>query len=81
MPRNVRNFWLDLHVDGKKHPVRTGSVTADGGFDLEILIRREGSISDESVRIRGYVCPNGNLTVDAEVSSPPHEITLLRGRR
>lgn len=71
MPRHVRNFWLDLSVDGKRSRVSTGPVRKDGGFTLNILMRDGGSIvkaltvTGEAVsgdgpgeyRLRLYSCP------------------------
>jgi hypothetical protein len=54
MPRNVRNFWVNLSVDGRKSIVATGPVAKDGGFALDILIRENGSISKKSLRITGF---------------------------
>jgi hypothetical protein len=44
MPRNVRNFWLELEVDGKKTKVATGPVRKDGGFTLDVKMRDMGCI-------------------------------------
>lgn len=52
MPRNVRNFWLELSVDGKRTDIATGPRTKDGGFDLRIAMRDEGGIIFP-VRIHG----------------------------
>jgi hypothetical protein len=45
MPRNVRNFWITLDVDGKKERVATGPRSSGGGFELQILMRERGEIS------------------------------------
>ncbi len=44
MPRNVRNFWLELDVDGKRTRVETGPQSKDGGFSLDVKMRDEGGI-------------------------------------
>lgn len=44
MPRNVRNFWIELNVDGRKERVATGPRRADGGFDLTVKMRSSGDI-------------------------------------
>ena len=44
--RNVRNFWLELSVDGKQSRVDTGPRAKDGGFDLIVYVREDGDISD-----------------------------------
>ena len=56
MPRNVRNFWLELNVDGRS-PVETGPKAKDGGFSLRILIRNEGCI-DTGAFITGTYEPD-----------------------
>jgi hypothetical protein len=58
MPRNVRNFWIELDVDGRKERVETGPVRADGGFQMTIRIRDEGSISDTVLLVEGNVNTN-----------------------
>ena len=62
MPRNVRNFWLTLDVDGSKKQVATGPRSRTGGFDLTVAIREDGSISKKEVEILGratYELPSG----------------------
>lgn len=44
MPRVVRNFWFEAHVDGKKHKVTGGPRAADGGFSLYTYQRNQGDI-------------------------------------
>jgi len=60
MPRNVRNFWASLDVDGRNSPLASGPVGAGGGFSGDILIRRNGEI-DKAARIRGIAYPDGSL--------------------
>lgn len=60
MPRNVRNFWIELSIDGKTYRhVATGPVSKDGGFEATIKIRDNGGIKD-ALHIRGYE-DNGTL--------------------
>ena len=44
MPRNTRNFWVELKVDGKKTAVASGPASKDGGFDLIVKQRDRGGI-------------------------------------
>ena len=46
MPRNIRNFWIELTVDGKKSRVATGPRGKDGGFRLVVKMRDNGNIID-----------------------------------
>ena len=45
-PRNVRNFWVDVDVDGKQNSVATGPRSADGGMDANFKIREAGTVTD-----------------------------------
>lgn len=60
MPRNVRNFWIELDVDGKKQKVATGPRNGSGGFRLRILMREEGGISDKELIVNGYANEEDN---------------------
>jgi len=53
MPRNVRNFWIEASVDGRRSDINTGPRKSDGGFSCTIYVREEGSISDKYLRIGG----------------------------
>jgi len=79
MPRNVRNFWLELEVDGKKEKVATGPRSADGGFYLTILIRETGDVSDTRLNLEGRVMADGTLAVLCSRDSDNG--VILRGRR
>lgn len=54
MPRNVRNFWIELEIDGRKTKVATGPRSRDGGFNLKVLMREKGQISEKEFRLTGY---------------------------
>jgi hypothetical protein len=60
VPRTVRNFWLDINVDGKKAGIGTGPRSRDGGFRCRVLMRSNGRILDEELMIDGIVV-NGLL--------------------
>lgn len=53
MPRNVRNFFLQIDVDGKKTRVATGPRKKDGGFRCQVLMRSDGEIYNDNVVIEG----------------------------
>lgn len=56
MPRNVRNFWIELDVDGKKTPIATGPVKKDGVFYLTVSMRNEdGTIHKNAISLEGFV--------------------------
>lgn len=52
MPKNVRNFWIELDVDGKASRVATGPKARNGGFTLTVKMRQNGGIITP-VTIRG----------------------------
>lgn len=55
MARNVRNFWLDISVDGKAAGVSTGPRNKDGGFRCRVLMRADGQIHHGDLTIDGIV--------------------------
>lgn len=63
MPRNVRNFWLELSVDGKRTDIATGPVSKDGGFFLTIKQRSSGAIV-RAMDVRGFL-DDGMLVLEA----------------
>ena len=63
MPRNVRNFFIEIEVDGRKSLVRTGPVAKGGGFFLTIRMREDGEISPTRLEITGNATNDG-LGVD-----------------
>lgn len=79
MPRIVRNFWLELSVDGSKSNVETGPRAKDGGFDLTILMRDKGGII-RPMSIRGYVDREGKLQLVAETKDGDHIIRVSTER-
>ena len=38
----MRNYWIELSVDGRKHKVATGPRGKNGGFDLKIFVKKNG---------------------------------------
>lgn len=46
MPRNVRNFWVEVTVDGRKHKVATGPRHKDGGMTIDLKQRHKGRVID-----------------------------------
>lgn len=55
MPQNVRNFWIELEVDGRKSKIATGPVSKDGAFSLRVSMRNlDGSIHEDVVSLEGF---------------------------
>lgn len=67
MPRCVQNFWVSLEVDGKKEKIATGPRNAGGGFQMRILMRENGDISDDEVVIVGRKDSFGNLILSVDM--------------
>lgn len=68
MPRNVRNFWLELSVDGSQKQIATGPRAADGGFSLTVFQRAEGSIVS-ALQVRGWIDGEGVIRLDVHPKS------------
>lgn len=62
MPRNVRNFWLTIDVDGKQTPVACGPRAKDGGFSIRVQIRDAGTVR-EAGYLWGHVAKDGSLVL------------------
>jgi len=80
MPRNVRNFFLDLAVDGRATHITTGPIHRSGGFHLTIKVRDRGRISENVLHIQGCVEADGTLNVTSERNHEP-PVVLLQGIR
>jgi hypothetical protein len=79
MPRNVRNFWLELSVDGNASKVGTGPRAKDGGFELSILMRDGGGIK-RALSVRGYE-DNGVLKLCVGTNDTPGWDTVIETKR
>lgn len=77
MPRNVRNFWIELNIDGKKTQIATGPIRKDGGFSLSIKMRDRGEILRAGT-ITGDVLPGERLSLVADLRG---EITTVQTAR
>jgi len=65
MPRNVRNFWVEVEVDGYKNPIKFGPREKDGGFEMVIKQRKEGKVAIGAY-IRGFVTESGQIVLSIE---------------
>lgn len=45
MPRNVRNFWIDADIDGRKETLSGGPNSKTGGMRAMIYMRDKGDVS------------------------------------
>lgn len=56
----IRNFWIDLNVDGRRTPVGTGPRADGGGFSMNVFMN-EGGSSRKILDIMGYAIDGGTL--------------------
>lgn len=52
MPRTIRNFWVELEVDGQQTILASGPKSQAGGFRLAIKIRDNKTIK-QAITITG----------------------------
>ena len=71
-PRNVRNFWVEVQVDGRVGKVETGPVSKDGGMLITLQVRSDGGIVT-ALRVMCRALPDGTLIIDAEPRVPIDE--------
>ena len=72
MARNVRNFWIELDVDGYKTKVKRGPRGRFGGFHMIISMRDNGEISNKQYHIRGGCCPDESLILTVDDCKYPY---------
>jgi hypothetical protein len=65
MARVVRNFWIDLSVDGRSSDLSGGPRSKDGGISGTIYIRDEGGIR-RAVELSGLARSDGTLVLEIE---------------
>lgn len=75
MPRNVRNFWLDVHVDGRKS-IGTGPASSEGGFELELRVRDHGAVRFVG-HLLGSKYQDGRLVVKFIPLDPDKDTIIL----
>jgi hypothetical protein len=82
--RNVRNFWVEAEVDGRKERISFGPKAKDGGFGLRIFMREKGG-STRALTITGSVHPPNTpdpvevtLYVEPHAHGSPLSITMTR---
>ena len=71
----IRNFSIDVNIDGRKTPLTGGPRTKDGGFVLNIHMRDENT-SIPAIRIYGG-CYDGKLTLLIEDTSDKNVKTVF----
>jgi hypothetical protein len=80
MPRNVRNFWIELDVDGRKETLEAGPVSKTGGFSITIKMRNDGDI-EIPVRINGFANDEGDICLSIIDESSGKEVFERKAKR
>lgn len=60
MSRNVRNFWIEVEVDGRRTRISAGPKSKDGGLSVRLFQRDRGEVR-EVLTIRSTVEVEGRL--------------------
>ena len=72
----VRNWWIEVEIDGRKHRVEGGPRAKDGGFSL-VGCQREGT-SVEVLTARGIPFEDGRLQLVVRGDGYTHTHTTER---
>lgn len=65
---NVRNFWFEATVDGKKMQLSSGPRNKNGGMVIHLYQRDKG----ESVKVLSIICsPGKDGMLDTDVCLDP----------
>lgn len=73
----VRNWWISGHIDGRKTEFSGGPRNKDGGFNLYITQRDEGSIISAGY-IRGRVDALDNLVLEGSINGQSFQFVTKR---
>jgi hypothetical protein len=76
MPRNVRNFWITVQIDGRERMIAAGPAGADGGLDCRFYVRHKGAVVP-AFDIAGYAFDNGELWLDVVPCSQAQSLGLV----
>lgn len=66
MPRNVRNFWIEVDVDGRKTVIKTGPRSKNGGMTIRLYQRHKGAIGKALLEVVS-TCSNDILETVVDV--------------
>jgi hypothetical protein len=70
MPRNVRNFWIECEVDGRRTKVALGPQAKDGGFSLTVYQRSDGEVTKAlQVQGRATIDTDGTIRLRTDVET------------
>lgn len=81
MPRNVRNFWIEPRVDGRKtDPAAFGPQGKEGGFCLTVHQRERGGIV-KAGQLQGFAHSDGRIVLIWYDAGADEETTLFETER
>ena len=60
----MRNFWIEVQIDGRATPLRGGPISKDGGFSITVYMKQKGE-SVEAMTVTGQVTRDGDLLIKA----------------
>lgn len=79
-PRNVRNFWLEITVDGRVRRVNVGPRDKDGGFRIRVFQRSRGQVLEVG-DFHGYVWLDNSLVTAWYPATGAKRKVLAKTRR
>lgn len=65
MIKNVRNWWVELDVDGRATRTATGPRKPNGGFDVTVF-QRDGEDPVVALTVSGIARQDGTLTLKVQ---------------
>ena len=74
----VRNFWVDVVVDGRQTDLSGGPRSKDGGMRAVFYVRDNGAIV-KAVTVDCYTGADGQLTIAVQSESQDEYKMLLQG--
>lgn len=60
----IRNFWVEVEIDGRKHLLKGGPVAKEGGITIRVSQRNRGA-TRPVLTIKGYRWGPDELYLDA----------------
>ena len=77
MMRNMRNFFIDLSVDGRASDIHTGPKSKDGGLNFRMTQNDSGEVK-EVLRVYSTAHEDGSLVTTVWVNGQTYCIETKR---
>jgi len=78
MSKDVRNFWIEVKIDGYKNPITFGPKKKEEGFHMVINQRNEGRATIGAI-IKGYVTER-KIVLTIESGQEPNSMVVITKR-